>query len=189
MAGRKTKNNPLTNEEILDLTKEKHSSKLYKAEVKQLSDEGIKKSVQKALYIVNNVDAIRKVDLGDVEQVKQIVNVYLETCASESAIPSMSEIALCLGCTRQSLYWYMKNKKHEPTGRFLIQVHDLIASTLADNALRGNVNNIVAIFVLKSMYGIREDDNTTDSQQLVDDFEQSSDGYKQKYRKLIGLEE
>ena len=183
--GRKPNNEPMTQAEMIEAVEKKRTtSKLYKAEVKQLSDEGIQKSVQKAIGVVNANGTMGKVNLDDIDRVKSIVGMYLEGCAAESMIPSMADIAMCLGYTRQNLYHCMRNRRDTPTGKFLTQVHDVIANTLADNALKGNVNNIVAIFLLKSMYGFHEDDSLTTESDQEETFS-SSQNYKEKYRTSI----
>lgn len=185
--GRKPKNTPMTQSEMIESGKHRqNTSKLYKAEAKQLSDEGIAKSVHKAIDIVNTSGSTGRISLDDTETVRSIIGVYLESCAMQSVIPSMTDIALCLGYTRRNIYYYMKNRKDTETGKFLIQVHDIIANTLADNALKGNVNNITAIFLLKSMYGFREDDDISTDINNTDETEFKSDDYKQKYREIIG---
>lgn len=188
MAGRKPKNDPMTQDEIIEhVSNKRNSSKLYKAEVRQMSDDGIAKSVQKAIGIVKSADTTGRMNLEDTDRVKTIVGVYLETCANESVIPSMSDVAMCLGCTREALYYYMKRKGDTETGKFLRQMHDIIANTLADNALKGNVNNIVAIFLLKAMYGFQDNISIdVNSYQISDDdFDDPSIDYKARYRNLL----
>ena len=193
MAGRKPKNDPMTQDEMIEYVGNKrNSSKLYKAEVRQMSDDGISKSVHKAITIVKSADTIGRMNLEDTDRVKTIVGVYLETCANESVIPSMSDIAMCLGYTREALYYYMKRKGDTETGRFLRQMHDIIANTLADNALKGNVNNIVSIFLFKAMYGFREADsidvniNQTDFDE-TDEF--SMEQMRKKYAEMLRMQE
>lgn len=158
---RKSKGDPMTQNEIIAMTKEKRSSsKLYKAEVKEINDESISRSIQKAVSVMHMSEKVGKIDLNDTEREKQIVGVYIESCINESIVPSITDIACCLGHTRRNLYYYMRTNPNSNTGRFLLQIHDIIANTLADNALKGNVNPIVGIFILKSLYGFREADET-----------------------------
>lgn len=186
MAGRKPKNDPLTEDQMIEYVSEKrNNSKLYKAEVRQMSDDGITKSVQKAIHIVKSADSTGRVNLEDTNKVKSIVGAYLETCAFESVIPSMTDIAMCLGHTRQNMYRYMRDRQDSETGKFLQQVHDIIANTLADNALKGNVNGIVSIFLLKALYGLSETENIVLTNQPYDDNGTNGTDWKEKYRNLI----
>ena len=188
MAGRKPKGNTMTKEEIVSLTQRKRSSsKLYKAEVKQLNDDSISNSVRKAISVMSISESMGKINLSDTEKVKSLVGAYLETCVNESVIPSMSDIATILGHTRMNIYSYMKNHRTTETGIFLVQVHDTIANILADNALKGNVNNIVGIFLLKAMYGYSETDNTASDAMISDgdDTEMTMEQIKEKYKNLI----
>ena len=186
MAGRKPNNPPMTPDQMIEYVgNKKTDSKLYKAEVRQMSDDGITKSVQKAIHIVKSADSTGRVNLEDTNKVKSIVGAYLETCAFESVIPSMTDIAMCLGHTRQNMYRFMRDRRDSETGKFLQQVHDIIANTLADNALKGNVNNITAIFLLKALYGLSETENIVLTNQPYDDNETSGSEWKDKYRNLI----
>ena len=50
----------------------------------------------------------------------------------------------------------MQKKQDDETAIFLTQFHDLLADILSENALKGNANNITAIFVLKALYGYKD---------------------------------
>lgn len=192
MAGRKPKGKPMSRTEMVEYARGKrNTSKLYKAEVKKLSDDGISKSIQKAVTVVNSSSITGRINLDDTDKVRSLVEAYLDTCRLESCIPSMTDISLILGYTRPGLYNYMKRNRGSDTGRFLLQVHDLIASILADNALRGNCNNIVSIFLLKSLYGFRENDSSIEAN-VNDSYEDefySGDDWQKKWVNLIGIDE
>ena len=155
MPGRKPKGEPMTKDEMMDVLQQKRSTKLYKAQTQELADEAISKTVSDALDELKRAESKPKINLNDTEMVKTIVEAYIETCAANSSIPSMSGIALMLGYSRMGLYKYLERQETE-TSRYLQTVHDLLADILSKNALRKNTDNITAIFLLKAMFGFRD---------------------------------
>jgi hypothetical protein len=62
----------------------------------------------------------------------------------------------------------------------------LYSDILTDASLRNNCNPIVAIFIQKALYGLRDNVTLEVTQAYDDDYgESQSDSYKDKYRKLI----
>jgi len=155
MAGRKPKNPPMTQEEMTEVVQQKRSSRIYRAESQEIADQGISKSVINALSELKQADGRTKINMDDTNMVKSRIEAYLETCAVNSSLPSMTGIAMILGYTRTGLYLYME-KQNTETSRYLQLVHDKLADILSENALKNNANNITAIFLLKSLYGLRE---------------------------------
>lgn len=187
---RKPKSEPMTTEMMIVEAREKRAtSKLYKAENQQVSNEAISKSIRNALFNIKRAEHTIKVDLNDIESVRAVTGAYLESCAVESCFPSMTGLAMALGYTRRNLNYYMNNNHDTETGKFLIQVHDLLADILSENALKGNANNITSIFLLKALYGLKETDNISLEvvQQAQYDEPEYTTGYKEKYKKMINL--
>lgn len=185
---RKPNNEPLSAEAMLvEAKKKRASSQLYKAENQQVNNEAISKTIRNAAAQIKQAENTTRVNLDNAEMVKAITGAYLEACAVESCFPSMTGVSMALGHTRRNIYYYMKKKPDTETGMFLAQVHDLLADILSENALKGNANNITSIFLLKSLYGLRETDNIAIevSNAQEDDTMNESDDYKQKYRNLI----
>ena len=61
--------------------------------------------------------------------------------------------------TKKFVLLHGKSAERE-TAKFLTQIDDLFADILSENSLKGNANNIAAIFLLKALYGSK------DSQQI-----------------------
>lgn len=184
----KPKSEPMTTEMILlEAERKRTTSKLYKAENQEISNVAISKSVRNAIKEIKRAENTSKISLDDVQAVKQITQAYLECCAVESCFPSMTGLSMALGHTRQSVYHHMKVHQNTESGQFLTQVHDLLADILSENALKGNANNITSIFLLKSLYGMRETENIAIevSQTYEDEYDNRSDDFKKRYRNLI----
>jgi hypothetical protein len=207
MAGRKPKNAPMSQAEMIEYSKHKRSTRIYKEQSDEVKNESISKTVQGALVGLRQAESKPRIDINDLAAVRGIVEVYLETCVMNSYNPTMADIAMILGYTRMGLYNYMAKHDTE-TAKFLHQVHDKLADILAENALKGNVNNITAIFLLKALYGYRDttsleilpngagggelslDEIAMRAGLLSDkDHPNNDTDYKAKYRRMIGMEE
>ncbi len=83
----------------------------------------------------------------------------------------------------------MTHKKETETGHWLLLCHDLYTDVLAETSLRNNCNSIVSIFLLKSLYGVR-DNITIETTQLDQDPDQlTTEQIRAKYANLINDEE
>ena len=186
MAGRKPKGEIMTQDEMIELGKQKRTeSKIYKGEAMQLTDEAISRIVNRGLAEIINADR-QKIDFNDPEMVKAVSKAYIKACADTSTLPSIAGLARAMGCHRGALYHWMKRKDTE-TRRWLLMCQDLFSDLLSEGALKNNINGIVGIFLMKAQFGMREDAMDTVLPQ-EDDFADSSKGYKDKYKKMIGLE-
>ncbi len=201
--GRKPKNPPMTRAEVVEYGKKNRSTRIYKEQSDEVRNEAISKTVQHALVGLKQAENTERIDLNDITAVRSIVEVYLESCVMNSFNPTMTDIAMILGYTRMGLYAYMAKKDTE-TAKFLHQVHDKLADILAENALKNNVNNITAIFLLKALYGYRDTTslellpNSPNNEMSLDeiamragllsdkDHEDENTDYKERYRNLIG---
>lgn len=184
---RKPKGDIMTESEMIEYGKQKKtSSSVYKGEVMELTDNAIKTIVTRGLAEIVNADK-QKIDLNDPNMVKAVSKSYIKACADTATLPSVAGLARALGVTRSTLYFWMKRRDTE-TGQWLLMCQDLFSDLLSDGALKNNVNPIVSIFLQKAQFGLR--DNAIDIPQSQDDeyYEENSNEYKDKYRKLIGKE-
>ena len=156
MAGRKPKNEPMTKNEMIEAGQQSKGTKIYRAQSKEVTDKAIRESISNAIADVKRFDGRQKIQLENTKAVKAIAESYLESCAVNACFPSMTGLAMALGHTRTNLYIYMQKKQDDETAIFLTQFHDLLADILSENALKGNANNITAIFVLKALYGYKD---------------------------------
>lgn len=201
--GRKPKNPPMSKAEVIEFGKKKRSPRIYKEQSDEVKNEAISKTVQQALVGLKQAECSQRIDINDLTAVRSIVELYLESCVMNAYNPTMTDIAMILGYTRMGLYTYMA-KKDTDTAKFLHMVHDKLADILAENALKNNVNNITAIFLLKALYGYRDTTslellpNSPNNELSLDeiamragllaekDHVEDYTDYKAKYRDLIG---
>ena len=129
-----------------------HTAKIYKAEADKLRTEAIRTDIG------NHVDQLRtaakgKVDLNDLEDVKQRTFAYLEACAQTATFPSvMGLAAVGFGISRRTLNKYIANHPESASAEFLLEAKDVFADTLTNAALQRNADAASVIFQLKNHY-------------------------------------
>lgn len=101
-------------------------------------------------------DPTRRVPLSDVEMVRAVTCGYLEHCSARGVLPSMSGLALCLGCSRQALYAHIRRNPDSETAEWLMGFSDVCGELVMQASLSGAVQAIPAIFIAKCRYGWKE---------------------------------
>lgn len=113
-------------------------------------------SAQKISAILEKSNALlyeslgHNIDIHNLEQLAESTKGYFEFCAENGIMPSMRRLANWYGYSYQRLYQIIE--KQSPEGRYLDQIRDAIKDNLEQAALVNAVNNISAMFILKSQY-------------------------------------
>ena len=113
-------------------------------------------SAQKIATILNKSNALlfeslgHKIDIHNLEQLKESTLEYFDFCAQQGIMPSMRRLANWYGYSYQRLYQLIE--KQSPAGVYLDQIKDAIKDNLEQAALVNAVNNISAMFILKTQH-------------------------------------
>lgn len=113
-------------------------------------------SAQKIANILNKSNALlyeslgHKIDIHNLEQLKESTLEYFDFCAQQGIMPSMRRLANWYGYSYQRLYQLIE--KQSPAGVYLDQIKDAIKDNLEQAALVNAVNNISAMFILKTQH-------------------------------------
>ena len=91
-----------------------------------------------------------KVNIHDLDTLAQSTCDYFDFCALHGCMPSMRRLANWYGYSYRQLYNLID--KQSPEGIYLDQIRDAIKDNLEQAALINAVNNISAMFILKSQY-------------------------------------
>lgn len=91
-----------------------------------------------------------KVDIHNLDTLAQSTCDYFDFCALHGCMPSMRRLANWYGYSYRQLYNIID--KQSPEGIYLDQIRDAIKDNLEQAALINAVNNISAMFILKSQY-------------------------------------
>ena len=90
------------------------------------------------------------IDIHNLEQPKDSTINYFNFCAQQGIMPSMRRLANWYGYSYKQLYRVID--KQSPEGRYLDQIRDAIKDNLEQAALVNAVNNISAMFILKTQH-------------------------------------
>jgi hypothetical protein len=91
-----------------------------------------------------------KVDIHNLDTLAKSTCDYFDFCALHGCMPSMRRLANWYGYSYKQLYRIIE--KQSPEGIYLDQIKDAIKDNLEQAALINAVNNISAMFILKSQY-------------------------------------
>ena len=120
------------------------------------SVENKSEAAKKISDIVTKSNVLLRESLGhniDIHNLDELTNStceYFDFCARHGVMPSMRRLANWFGYSYQNLYRLIE--KQSPEGKYLDQIRDAIKDNLEQAALVNAVNNISAMFILKSQY-------------------------------------
>lgn len=93
-------------------------------------------------------------DLDNIADVVKYTEDYFKFCAELGMMPSKRRLANWMGYSLRNLELRIDRKSK--TGKYIDQICDAIKDNLEQAALFNKVNNISAMFILKSQYGYIE---------------------------------
>ena len=91
-----------------------------------------------------------KTDIHNISALIQSTEGYFTFCSQQGIMPSFRRLANWYGYSYKQLYRLIN--KQSPEGIYLDQINDAIKDNLEQAALVNAVNNISAMFILKSQY-------------------------------------
>ena len=113
-------------------------------------------AAQKISAILNKSNALlfeslgHNIDIHNLDQLTQSTHDYFNFCSEQGIMPSMRRLANWYGYSYKQLYNIIE--KQSPEGRYLDQIRDAIKDNLEQAALVNAVNNISAMFILKTQH-------------------------------------
>jgi hypothetical protein len=90
------------------------------------------------------------IDIHNLDQITQSTGEYFQFCSEHGIMPSMRRLANWYGYSYKRLYQLID--KQSPAGIYLDQIRDAIKDNLEQAALVNAVNNISAMFILKTQH-------------------------------------
>ena len=122
---------------------------LYSVENKSEAAKKISDIVSKSNILLRE-SLGHNIDIHNLDQLAKSTCEYFDFCANHGVMPSMRRLANWFGYSYQNLYKLIE--KQSPEGKYLDQIRDAIKDNLEQAALVNAVNNISAMFILKSQY-------------------------------------
>ena len=91
-----------------------------------------------------------RIDIHNLEQLAESTAQYFDFCAMNGIMPSFRRLCNWFGYSYKHLYTLIE--KQSPEGLYLDQIRDAIKDNLEQAALVNAVNNISAMFILKTQH-------------------------------------
>ncbi len=141
-----------------ELTAQKSSrgrSKIYKEISDEHRAELVSADVRRKAQALERHNS--RVDLSDLDKVKERTQAYLAACAESGTIPNVLGLASYgLGCSRQWLNEFVRTHPHSPTAEYIETAKDAFADILINASLNRAADATMGIFVLKNCAGFRD---------------------------------
>ena len=123
---------------------------LYDVPDKTESAKKISAILEKSNILLFESLARPKTNMQNMNELIQSTKEYFEFCHFHGIMPSFRRLSNWYGYSYRTLYNYID--KQSPEGVYLDQIKDAIKDNLEQAALVNAVNNISAMFILKSQY-------------------------------------
>lgn len=135
---------------------QKKQSKLYRAQSAEFVDERLSALIARTSKELAEIADKEPVSLTNTQRVKERTMLYLKACEESSCIPSIVGLATSMGLSRQAIYDCIWRGSPRATAEWLELCRDTFSNVLSESALRNDCNGVVAIFLQKAVYGLRE---------------------------------
>lgn len=151
-----SKNLPQTYEDAVESCEKQRASKIYKTESLELTDARIGEQIGRSIEELESIVGGKNIPITDTARLQAQTILYLKACQKTSTMPSMSGLSRSCGRTRQGFYNFMQKNPSHPSTVWLQEFSDTCLDLLQNASLRNDVNTICGIFIMKSMFGLRE---------------------------------
>ncbi len=191
MGNRKGHNEAQSLPEMLDTMGEakeqalstRRGQSIYKKESGEYQEEKLKDLIGLNLEELAEVATKERIALEDVTEVKKRSVIYLRACQETGTFPSSLGLARSLGYSDRALRHWRSKQPNTETAQWLEIFNDMCADILSQSALKNNANNIMAIFLNKALYEMRETSElvVTPNSREFDAVEYNADDIRKRY--------
>jgi len=150
-------------EMIADMTEAKEKGltatkgkSVYKVESGEYQEAKLRDLISMNIQELAEVATRERVSLDDVDNVKRRTVCYMRACEESGTFPTSLGLARSLGYSDRALRHWRSKQPNSKTAQWLEMVNDMCADILSQSALKNNANNIMAIFLNKALYELRE---------------------------------
>lgn len=158
---------------------------IYKEKSGIYQEDQLKNLIANDIEQLMQYDSKKAISLSDFPVVRERTIVYLKCCQETGTFPSNQGLARMLGYNDKTLRtWRQKNGNTE-TGQWLEMFADMCAETLHQSALKNNANTIMAIFLSKANYDMKEENRLVISQDVP--LTSASNFNEDQIRERLGL--
>lgn len=129
---------------------------IYKKESGEYQEEKLKDLISLNLTDLGELATKERVALENINEVKKRSIIYLRACQETGTFPSSLGLARALGYSDRALRHWRSKQPNTETAQWLEIFNDMCADIISQSALKNNANNIMAIFLNKALYEMRE---------------------------------
>ena len=178
-------------EMIADMTEAKEKGltatkgkSVYKVESGEYQEAKLRDLISMNIKELAEVATKERVSLDDVDEVKRRTVYYMRACEESGTFPTSLGLARSLGYSDRALRHWRSKQPHSKTAQWLEMVNDMCADILSQSALKNNANNIMAIFLNKALYELRESSELVITPNTASEEEAaySADEIRRRYR-------
>lgn len=95
-----------------------------------------------------------------VEQLEKDMGDFLSLCYETNTIPTITAVALWLGCDRDTIYAH-SNNPNSPFSDTCKKIINLCHLSMENGAVAGKINSVLYMFLSKNYFGLKDDKNIT----------------------------
>jgi hypothetical protein len=163
---------------------------IYKMQSGEYQDDKLRELISLNLNALAEVVTKERISLEDLDEVKRRTVYYLRACEESSTFPSSLGLARSLGYSDRALRYWRSKHPESPTAQWLEIVNDVCSDILSQSALKNNANSILAIFLNKALYDLRETSEIvlTPNNIATGETEYSPEDIKRRYLPEAGKE-
>ena len=116
------------------------------------------KEIRKRVF--NSRGVGRPYAFQSLEITEKEIDDYFQLCSDKQVVPTITTLALWLGCDKDTIYNHANNSNSPFFGLFK-NVINYCHSLMQNGAVDGKVNPVTYFFISKNDYGMRDDKNIT----------------------------
>lgn len=124
---------------------------MSKPNVKQFN-----KAMEKRIF--NSTGIGRHYAFTNLEELQSEMSEYFDLCKETDTMPTVTSLALWLGCDRDTIYNHANNP-NSPFSACLKSTLTYMHSAMENGTLSGDINPVTYIFLAKNYFGMRDDKN------------------------------
>ena len=129
---------------------------IYKKESGEYQEEKLKDLISMNLKELAETATNERISLDDLEEIQKRTVCYMRACEETGTFPTCLGLARSLGYSDRALRYWRSRHPESKTAQWLEMFNDMCADILSQSALKNNANNIMAIFLNKALYEMRE---------------------------------
>lgn len=136
----------------------KNNGTVSKSRVAYMSQPNVKefnKAMEKKIFQKKPVNAFSKY-----EDLEKEISDFFDICSRTDTVPTVTSLALWLGCDRDTIYNHANNPNSPHFGT-MKRTLNYLHSVMENGTVQGKINPVTYIFLSKNYYGMRDDKNIT----------------------------